>query len=67
MAAAEENIDSTPMEGFDKQALDALLNLKDKGLTSTVILPLGYRDADNDYLVKLKKVRREKEKLFIRL
>ena len=55
------------MEGFDKQALDALLNLKDKGLTSTVILPLGYRDADNDYLVKLKKVRREKEKLFIRL
>lgn len=67
VAAAEENVDSTPMEGFDKQALDALLKLKDKGLTSTVILPIGYRDADNDYLVKLKKVRREKEKLFIRL
>lgn len=67
VAAAEEHVDSTPMEGFDKQALDALLNLKEKGLASTVILPLGYRDADNDYLAKLKKVRREKEQLFIRL
>lgn len=67
VAAAEEQVDSTPMEGFDKQALDELLQLKEKGLTSAVILPLGYRDAANDYLVNLKKVRREKEQLFIRL
>lgn len=67
VAAAEEYVDSTPMEGFDKQALDELLQLKEKGLASTVILPLGYRDSDNDYLAKLKKVRREKDQLFIRL
>ena len=55
------------MEGFDKAALDKVLELKEKGLTSTVILPLGYRDGEHDYLAKLKKVRREKERLFIRL
>jgi nitroreductase len=67
VAAAEEQVDSTPMEGFDKQALDELLQLKEKGLASAVILPLGYRDAANDYLANLKKVRREKDQLFIRL
>lgn len=67
VAAAEEEIDSTPMEGFDKTALDDLLNLKEKGLKSAVILTLGYRDLKNDYLVNLKKVRRPKEELFITL
>lgn len=67
LAAAEEKIDSTPMEGFDKELLDNLLQLKEKGLRSSVIMTLGYRDAKNDYLVHLKKVRREKEKLFIHL
>lgn len=67
VAAAEEEIDSTPMEGFDKTQLDDLLNLKEKGLSSLVLLTLGYRDIKNDYLVNLKKVRREKEKLFINI
>ena len=67
LAAAEEKIDSTPMEGFDKDLLDELLKLNEKGLRSTVIMTLGYRDTTNDYLVNLKKVRREKEKLFIHL
>ncbi len=67
VAAAEEQIDSTPMEGFDKNLLDVLLNLEEKGLRSSVIMALGYRDTKNDYLVNLKKVRREKEKLFITL
>jgi len=67
VAAAEEHVDSTPMEGFDKNALDELLQLKEKGLASSVILTLGYRDSANDYLAKLKKVRREKDQLFIRL
>ena len=65
IAAAEEHIDSTPMEGFDPQALDTLLNLKEKGLRSVVMLPLGYRKADEDWLLNLKKVRRAKES-FIR-
>lgn len=56
--AALEQVDSTPMEGFDAKALDVLLNLKDKGLKSSCILALGYRDIDKDWLVKLKKVRK---------
>jgi nitroreductase / dihydropteridine reductase len=58
VAAAFEEVDSTPMEGFDANALDALLDLRTKGLRSCVIVPLGYRQADQDWLVKLKKVRR---------
>lgn len=67
VAAAEEKIDSTPMEGFDKMVLNDLLKLKEKGLRSTVIMALGYRDTENDYLVNLKKVRRPKDQLFIKL
>ncbi len=58
VAAAFEQVDSTPMEGFDNNALDTLLNLPAKGLKSVVILPLGYREADTDWLANLKKVRR---------
>jgi len=60
-AAALESVDSTPMEGFDQDALDQLLNLRARGLKSLVILPLGYREADKDWLVNLKKVRRPRE------
>jgi len=67
VAAAEEKVDATPMEGFDADALDAALGLAEKGLHSTVILALGYRDAENDYLSSAAKVRRDKEELFIRL
>jgi nitroreductase len=61
IAAAEEQVDSTPMEGFDPDAVDQILGLREKGLRSVVILPLGYREAENDWLVNLKKVRRSKE------
>ena len=54
-----------PLEGFDKPGLDVLLELKEKGLKSQVLLTLGYRDEANDYLANLKKVRRDKEKLFV--
>lgn len=62
-AAAFEGVDSTPIEGFDPAAVDEILNLKEKGLRSCVILTLGYRDAENDWLVNLKKVRKSKEDL----
>jgi nitroreductase len=58
IAAAIEEVDCTPMEGFDPLALDEILNLKDKGLRSVVLLPLGYRNAAEDWLVNLKKVRK---------
>ncbi|QMU28889.1 nitroreductase family protein [Adhaeribacter radiodurans] len=66
-AAATEQVDATPMEGFNATALDELLNLKEKGLRSVTLLPLGYRDEANDWLANQKKVRREKEKLFLQV
>lgn len=57
IAAALEKVDSTPMEGFDPEKLDNLLELNKKGLKSTCILALGYRDTAKDWLVKLKKIR----------
>ena len=60
-AAAFEGVDATPMEGFDPVKLDEILGLKEKGLRSVTILPLGYRAAEGDWLVNLKKVRRPKD------
>nr|WP_315208402.1 nitroreductase family protein [uncultured Flavobacterium sp.] len=60
-AAAFEGVDSTPIEGFEPDALDEILNLRAKGLRSCVILPLGYRDTENDWLANLAKVRKNKE------
>lgn len=62
-AAAFLGLDATPMEGFDPSAVDEILGLREKGLRSCVLLPVGYRDADNDWLVNLKKVRKPKDKL----
>jgi len=66
-AAAELKVDATPMEGFDNSALDSLLNLSERGLKSVTLLPLGYRDEPNDWLVKLKKVRKRKEEFITEL
>ena len=63
VAAAFEGVDSTPMEGFDADALDEILSLREKGLRSCVMLPLGYRDDKKDWLVNLAKVRKSKEDL----
>ena len=57
LAAAELKIDSTPMEGFDAQQFDEVLGLTAKGLQAAVILSVGYRDAENDYMANLPKVR----------
>ncbi len=65
VAAAEERVDATPMEGFTPEALDQLLRLPERGLRSVAMLALGYRDEKNDHLVTAPKVRRSKENLFI--
>jgi len=60
MAIAEAallEVDATPMEGFNAAELDVLLGLKEKGLRSVLLLPLGYREVNGDWLVNLKKVR----------
>ncbi len=61
--AAYDGVDSTPMEGFDPAALDKILGLKEKNLRSTLLLPLGYRDAEKDWLVDLVKVRKPMSEL----
>lgn len=67
VAAAAEGVDSTPMEGFDPAAVDQILGLQERKLRSVVILPLGYRKPDTDWLVNLKKVRRPREKFITEL
>jgi len=64
-AAASEQVDSTPMEGFNPAALDEVLGLHAMGLKSVALLTLGYRDAEKDWLVNMKKVRRDADTLFI--
>jgi nitroreductase / dihydropteridine reductase len=58
IAAAAEEVDSTPMEGFDPAKVDEILKLRERGLRSVVLLPLGYRADEGDWLAGLKKVRR---------
>ncbi|WP_069131205.1 NAD(P)H-dependent oxidoreductase [Rhodohalobacter halophilus] len=66
-AAAVEQVDATPMEGFIPEKVDEILNLREKGLRSVAMMALGYRDEENDFLAGAKKVRREKEKLILHL
>lgn len=61
IAAANESVDATPMEGFDPAAFDEILQLKNAGLKSVALLVLGYRDEANDYLAHAPKVRRPME------
>ncbi len=61
VAAAEQEVDSTPMEGFDPSKVDEILGLKARGLRSVVLLPLGYRDPTGDWLLPMGKVRKPLE------
>jgi len=63
MAAAFEGVDATPLEGFDPNSVDEILGLREKGLRSAVLLPIGYRAEDKDWLVNLVKVRKPMDKL----
>lgn len=61
IAAAEQEVDSTPMEGFSPEAVDEILGLKERGLRSVVLMPLGYRDQDGDWLLPMGKVRKSRD------
>ncbi|MBD8018022.1 NAD(P)H-dependent oxidoreductase [Kaistella pullorum] len=63
--AAELKIDSTPAEGFSTEVVDEVLGLKELGLKSVSLLYLGYRDAENDWLSNMKKVRIPMEEFVI--
>lgn len=62
-AAAELEVDSTPMEGFDPDKVDEILDLRARGLRSVLLMPLGYRQAENDWLLPMPKVRKTREEL----
>ena len=62
-AAAEQKVDSCPMEGFDATQFDEILGLKVKGLKSVVIMPIGFR-ADDDATSHYIKVRKPESELF---
>lgn len=61
---ALEGIDSCPIEGFDPEKYDELLQLDNLGLRSVLVLPVGYR-AEDDLFADLKKVRRGIEEVII--
>lgn len=65
--AALQRVDACPMEGFDAAKLDLLLGLPTKGLRSSMLLALGYRDEEKDWNFKLKKVRKPYESFVLKL
>jgi nitroreductase/dihydropteridine reductase len=62
--AARAGIDTTPMEGFKNDELDAYFKLNEKGYASSIILAAGHRDSENDFLANLKKVRKPNDLMF---
>jgi nitroreductase len=60
-SAAMLGIDATPMEGFDPNQVNEILGLTDH--SAVAIAAVGYRDAENDWLASLPKVRMPDEEL----
>jgi nitroreductase len=60
---ASLRIDTTPMEGFEKEAYNEILDLEKRGLQVVLVCPMGYR-SEEDLNQFLKKVRHSKESLF---
>jgi len=60
---ASMNIDSCPMEGFDPESYNKILNLEKEGLYPAVALAVGFRDETDTYAT-YKKVRLDENKMF---
>ena len=67
IAAAEEQVDATPIEGFNPAALDDILGLSPQNLGSVTILVRGYRDTVEDKYAAASKVRKSTEDLYVKL
>lgn len=63
-AASLMEIDNHALEGFNPTAFDDVLGLKDKNLTATVLLALGYR-SETDEWQHYAKVRRDIDQIVI--
>lgn len=55
-ACAQLEVDACPVEGFVADKYDEVLGLKEKGISSVVVLPVGYRSNEDKY-AELEKVR----------
>lgn len=66
LAAGIEDIDATPIGGFNEQIITEEFNLTEKGLVPSVLLTLGYRSED-DFNAKLPKSRLTADQIFTRL
>eukprot|EP00796_Vickermania_ingenoplastis_P008397 gene8397-5879_t len=66
MGVAAMGIDAVPVEGFNSKVLDAELKLADKGLTSELLVPMGYRSAE-DLNASLPKSRLDEHKIITEL
>lgn len=64
--AAIMEIDSCPMTGFDPYGYDNVLGLEKKGLTTSVICPVGYRHKNDDY-AKVPKTRFDYDEIVMEL
>lgn len=60
--AAEMEIDTCPMEGFDNAQYNEILGLNDKNLNAAVVLAIGYR-SEEDQTQHYPKVRYSKEEI----
>ena len=61
MAAAQENVDTCPMEGFKPEILEDILKVDKASEKIAVVLALGYR-AEDDSFQNFKKVRKPADK-----
>lgn len=64
--AAHMRIDACPMEGFINAKYNEALGLSEKGLSSVLVCPVGYRK-DSDKYASLAKIRFEKEDLVLKI
>lgn len=62
--AAQLEVDTCPMEGFDSAKFDEILGLKEKNLSSRVCLAIGFRSTE-DTSASYKKVRLSKDEVIV--
>ncbi|MBL86065.1 MAG: NAD(P)H-dependent oxidoreductase [Winogradskyella sp.] len=63
-AAAQLRIDACPMEGFQNEEYNKILDLNSKNLNAAVVVTLGYRSEEDD-TQHYEKVRKPENQLFI--
>jgi len=67
IAAAIEQVDATPIEGFNPRAMDEILDLKNQNLGSVTLMTIGYRDVENDKYLYFPKLRKKADDIFMRI